>query len=379
MSAWCHGAPGIALTRLRAFELTQNDVYKKEALKAIEGSITSLKEDGKSNYSLCHGRGGNCEALIYGYEILGDKQLLEIVESIGLEGIEKYEQNNAPWPCGTMGSVSDPSLMLGEAGIGYYFLRLFDQNVSSVLISSVSAVKDNISKEDDSYKKLQKDYINYYFGNTVDLLNKKNNGDHSFNSKKTFNIGETVSDAVSTFQELKTVLTQKKNNADRILRETFYTETTKFELTLKIEDHSEEYIEELKRALSDKIKLEEYKLELMPYVKTYSTDLLDEAENTDEVTKSHFLFFRKQNRIYTRELGILSYIILNSLEKSSTLENLISKVVEFIEFENDSEYVSIRQTIIQQLKEFYKAGLINIYEPNRKEKIVEENKIYLKD
>ena len=32
---WCHGAPGIALSRLRAYQITGNEVYKEEAEIAL--------------------------------------------------------------------------------------------------------------------------------------------------------------------------------------------------------------------------------------------------------------------------------------------------------------------------------------------------------
>jgi hypothetical protein len=40
-----------------------------------------------------------------------------------------------PWPCGVPGGGESPSLMLGLAGIGHFYLRLYDPaSVPSVLL-----------------------------------------------------------------------------------------------------------------------------------------------------------------------------------------------------------------------------------------------------
>ncbi|MEZ4522413.1 MAG: lanthionine synthetase LanC family protein [Thermomicrobiales bacterium] len=72
---WCHGAPGIALSRLRAWELTGDDRYRDEAITALnttQQAVINGLEDGTVNYSLCHGLAGNAEILALGSEMLGE-------------------------------------------------------------------------------------------------------------------------------------------------------------------------------------------------------------------------------------------------------------------------------------------------------------------
>jgi hypothetical protein len=72
--AWCHGAAGIALARLRAYELTQLPVLKHEAEVALETTFVhteAVLRSGAGSYSLCHGLLGNAETLETGYRILG--------------------------------------------------------------------------------------------------------------------------------------------------------------------------------------------------------------------------------------------------------------------------------------------------------------------
>ncbi len=129
MTAWCHGAAGLGLSRLRAWQLTGDEKTRQEAEVAVATTLENLRggtEMSQTNDCLCHGRGGNCETLIYGAEILGRPEWLQRAEEIGLQEIEACAAQRAPWPCGTYGAVEVPGLLLGLAGIGYFYLRLAD-------------------------------------------------------------------------------------------------------------------------------------------------------------------------------------------------------------------------------------------------------------
>lgn len=138
MTAWCHGAPGIGLSRLRAYEITGDEVYRREAEAALRTTSRALSApayQGQANYSLCHGSGGNAELLIYASSVLGEGSYRQTAEQVGRAGIEQYRKGLSPWPCGVLGGGETPGLMLGLAGIGYFYLRLHDPaGVPPVLI-----------------------------------------------------------------------------------------------------------------------------------------------------------------------------------------------------------------------------------------------------
>ncbi|MBV9827665.1 MAG: hypothetical protein JO001_18685 [Alphaproteobacteria bacterium] len=137
-AAWCHGAPGIGLSRLRAYELLGGEVMRQEAEMAIRTTTRSLNSEAglrQGDFCLCHGRGGNAELLIYAADALGDDAARAGAEAVGRQGIEIFGRKNLPWPCGVPDGGETPNLMLGLAGIGYFYLRLYDPaNVPSVLI-----------------------------------------------------------------------------------------------------------------------------------------------------------------------------------------------------------------------------------------------------
>ena len=135
--AWCHGAPGIALALLRAFEILGDDVWRKEAEAALATTAKSLETPNQplfGNFSLCHGQAGNAEGLLYASQVL-DRSYLRAVETTAQRGIQFHHTPRTPWPCGVQGGGETPSLMLGLAGIGYFYLRLSNlDTIPSVLM-----------------------------------------------------------------------------------------------------------------------------------------------------------------------------------------------------------------------------------------------------
>ena len=136
-TTWCHGAPGIALSRLRAVELTGDEACRHEAEVALETTrqmVERSARSGKANWSLCHGLAGNAEVLLIGRDVLGERwnRVSALAQAVAHGGIERYAKRGHGWPCGARGDT--PNLMLGLAGIGYFYLRLANPALPSILL-----------------------------------------------------------------------------------------------------------------------------------------------------------------------------------------------------------------------------------------------------
>jgi lantibiotic biosynthesis protein len=132
-SFWCHGAPGIALSRLRVSAQFSDRRRRSEAEIAISttaGIVNAMLESGVANYSLCHGLIGNAEILAEATR--GDVGVTEELESLVVavadSGCAAYAIPGRQWPCGTLEGES-PGLFLGLAGIGRFYLRLEHPNL----------------------------------------------------------------------------------------------------------------------------------------------------------------------------------------------------------------------------------------------------------
>jgi lantibiotic modifying enzyme len=137
-TAWCHGAPGVALSRLRAYEVTSDSRYKMEAITALRTTYRvaqSWLSSQSGDYSLCHGLSGNADILLYGWQVLG----AEFKEGLAIshEVAQRRTSNMGSQSIDPRRSGSDfrkpRSLMLGLAGIGWFSLRLYDNSLKSVL------------------------------------------------------------------------------------------------------------------------------------------------------------------------------------------------------------------------------------------------------
>jgi lantibiotic modifying enzyme len=139
MSAWCHGAPGIGLARLATHAATGDAACLDEARAALRSTCLGLEMSLRQpawtqNFSLCHGLAGNAELLIEAARLLDDREALALARRVGATGRALYAATEAPWPCGVAGGGETPSLLLGLAGIGHFYLRLHDPGTPGVLL-----------------------------------------------------------------------------------------------------------------------------------------------------------------------------------------------------------------------------------------------------
>lgn len=143
---WCHGAPGIAIACLKAWEMTKQDYFLNNSIVALASTTRGLLKDIDSqtnaNFSLCHGLAGNADVLLYASDILDDNSYREIARKVGDLGIKLYDKTNTIFPSGvndpsglTKGQQENPGLLLGLSGTGMFYLRLFDSmNIPSILV-----------------------------------------------------------------------------------------------------------------------------------------------------------------------------------------------------------------------------------------------------
>ena len=137
---WCHGAAGIGLVRLRAFERTGDEAWLAEAAAAIDTASAAMLRvatlpDGAPagiDLSLCHGVGSVAELHLAAAETTGDEEhLIHARRLVGLavrgrgaddDGLSLPDEI----PCGIPGGGETAGLMVGLAGIGALLLRLED-------------------------------------------------------------------------------------------------------------------------------------------------------------------------------------------------------------------------------------------------------------
>jgi lantibiotic biosynthesis protein len=98
--AWCHGAAGIALSRLRAYQVLNNPEMKKEAEIALEKTIQELRLQATESTSLCHGIAGNSDILITASQILNKPEMMLKANESGDYIMKELFEKNIPFTNG---------------------------------------------------------------------------------------------------------------------------------------------------------------------------------------------------------------------------------------------------------------------------------------
>ncbi len=123
--AWCHGAPGVGLSRLRALRYVDDPQMQEEIDITLASTLN--KGFGRS-HCLCHGDLGNAELFLEA----GGSWLAE-AHRVGARVLDDVEERG--WRSGLPRGVEVPGLMTGLAGMGYGLLRLAaPERVPSVLL-----------------------------------------------------------------------------------------------------------------------------------------------------------------------------------------------------------------------------------------------------
>jgi type 2 lantibiotic biosynthesis protein LanM len=118
ITAWCHGAPGIGLSRVLSLRHSGDPELRSE----IASAVRTTRCASMANHSLCHGTLGNLDFLLHASESMCDRELRSYIYRTAASIVESTRQTG--WMCGVPAAAETPGLMVGLAGIGYGLLRL---------------------------------------------------------------------------------------------------------------------------------------------------------------------------------------------------------------------------------------------------------------
>lgn len=120
-AAWCHGAPGIGLSRLCSLRHRYEPMLRTEIDVAL---VTTVARGFGSNHTLCHGDLGNAEILLHAAQTLNESRWRVHADRVIAAAI--LDSRERGWICGNPRGIESPGLMTGLAGIGYTLLRFAD-------------------------------------------------------------------------------------------------------------------------------------------------------------------------------------------------------------------------------------------------------------
>lgn len=392
INAWCHGAAGIGLSRLRAFQLLKAPIYKNDVQIAVDKTILTDIESSNPDplFILCHGSGGNAELFICAYQFLRDKKYLSLAEKIAGNTLTYHEKHNHYLPgYRASDAKEDRSLFMGNAGIGYFLLRLANPlHVPSILAPTIDVNLTpgelvsashypfiNISLPNLQKRLLEKDFKRsilisekiipeklkvFFTGHQLD------SDDTGFSLIKSF---------VGFIEKVILALPVKKKN---VLSDVFVLEKEKRLMDEKIKSHcllgikekvlaqqSEKIIEMDNEAFEKLIfRLEEnVRLAVTDYDwfesnrEQWAANLEREKGQEEEELWPVLLKPTPLGIVETR-LSPFSYTILYEFQESNPVDRVIRVVVEAFESLTPEQEAMLKEKIIQQIKETLLAGIL---------------------
>ena len=390
MNAWCHGAAGIGLSRLRAYQLYKDvlhhdnyKLYLRHALSAIE-KTTMTNVEGKApsfSFILCHGGGGNADLFIKAYEILKDEKYLSLAERVAQTALD-YHKEHGYYMSGFAGSAEeDTSLFMGSAGTGYFYLRLLaPHDVPSIMIPTPKKTFEGAIETLAPYSSLTlstpaaaKQLLGKYFQRTLLTAEQFLPGQLAeFLNKPLLGIDEIpVRHAFIDFMKpLIPTLPPKKQTC---LSDVFTLESEKVKLDDAIVSHS--YLEAKRKYLKenaeklvdmDEQKLLDLVLVIEGDVVIASTDfnwyMSNEQEwlNNINLEADVFPLLLKPTsfNIMEEQLSPMSYTILNAFENGKDVKTTIQETIDAFETLTPEQENMLKGKIIEQIKQALLAGIL---------------------
>jgi hypothetical protein len=350
MDAWCHGAPGIGLTRLRAWQLLGAEIYRAEAEAALRATARTLEGE-PGNYSLCHGAAGNAETLLMGSEILGDPSLRERAEACMRGGCERFEAAGAPWPSGVHGASGDPSLMLGEAGTGHLLLRLHSPSVPPILLLTAPGPGAPASGGGDVYAAMAAADAEAYFRRTLRVFRALGE-ELGAPAPGTRAPAAAVYDAVAA-RIADGALLEDASRVDR----------ARVELSRAVEDYTREPLDAALHAAAPEVPWNEVEIALSERVRVVRSAFkwdewlaAGDPAAPPERGDVFVLLHASAGLVSTHRLGTFAAVVLEAVRSPLSFHRVVERVAEAFAGASPSD---LEPHIREQLRQAYRAGFVD--------------------
>lgn len=383
---WAHGAAGIGLTRLRAFELLKKPIYEKEAKNAIARAMRQDSENDQISpmFTLAEGEPGNAELFLKSAAVFNDPHYLALAEAIALKTLAFWKEHHY-YPSGLRfdNKKGNSSFFRGDPGIGYFYLRILEpQRVPSILLPVVGACASGdkpatltlpyISISSPGIKKIA---LNRYFTRSIALCETllTQQLDDFFKQDEGGKEGESVlKHQFNTFLEQTIVSLPEK------ARE-YMSDIAGLEMEIKkmdesISSHNLLYIKErLQRRGAEKwqamgaAEILDLTLELDANVRLHACqwdwDLKKAAvewlKNIGRESQPFFVLLRAGAKGVTESiLSSFAYVILVEFKECKKVRDAVLSIIDLFGEVSAEEKNLITVEIISQIKEMLSAGIL---------------------
>lgn len=366
MNAWCHGAAGIGLARLSAINgnSTKDTAYLNDARKALKKTyITDIaSKQSAMSYTLCHGGGGNAEIFLTAYEKLKDKKYYDYAMEIGMKALESFEKYGY-FACGypTASEKEDTSLFMGDAGVGYFMLRLSNPKMTPSMLLPELRVKlkkpvqtkfEFINWKEQDLKKF---LLKKYFSRTLEVLKEK--------ELNTFLKDADVKNIYTLFSRF--IKTKKE---DKKLIDVYKLENERYKFDMKVESASlvfiDQYVKNEKaREVMDnaQFNVQDMSFVFSKYVKLKLTQhnwADPQSEGYGQKSLTPMLLRVGPTGVFEDELTVFGYLVLKDFKEKVKVKDAVNNLMKRFETTNSEEESNLKKSILVQITNAYQGGIL---------------------
>lgn len=122
---WCNGSAGVALTFIKAYQITRDPVYKYFAIKVLRNHDKTIINN---NLSQCHGLSGLGEIYLQAYHTFNDEEWLDRAAWIQqvIMQMKKHDSKYGPYWLVETERQPVANFMRGNSGILHFLLRYYN-------------------------------------------------------------------------------------------------------------------------------------------------------------------------------------------------------------------------------------------------------------
>ena len=372
MDVWCHGAAGIGLSRLMAFQKhgkSADSMALNQALKIIlqEESLSDQKSFAGFN-SLCHGRAGNRDFLIEASQILQRPDLLPLCQSLGNAMVDHIEKGGIFASGYPNVAQPDTSLLMGDAGMVYYLLRLAaPATVRCILAPRLTRPADKPLHLDThafismTFSEAQRHFLERIYPRTLrqmDALTPE--GVQSFLCEHLSRL-----DLRREFVEFvqKKISTQVKE-ADQDLAACFHLESLRYERQVHCKSRILIHVRHLahRLMLDGQVPLTSEQLASRSLVLNPDLTFFSHCTQPNHPPGNDpqwGLLIPQDATFLERWLSPLSHLVLKAFQNPDTVNHQLPKILEHIHVENSSDWIKATAFVLDQIHQELKLGCLH--------------------
>jgi len=120
-NSWAHGAAGVGIARLYAWQVTGQDRYLQQAQAALQRCLQDAGKLQRGDFTLCSGYGGMAAFFLQGAALLQQPSLQAAVQQLAVAAVHYYQLHGS-YNTYIPDSNADPGLFSGMAGVGWLLL-----------------------------------------------------------------------------------------------------------------------------------------------------------------------------------------------------------------------------------------------------------------